>query len=90
MYFVLVVALPFIFDSSSLVLNSGLKMAKYSKQIINRFLSEEAYRSLKLGFFAIYKRPNLTSADELEDLKDAIVKGNLCYYNLILGRSVLK
>lgn len=65
-------------------------MAKYSKQIINRFLSEEAYRSLKLGFFAIYKRPNLTSADELEDLKDAIVKGNLCYYNLILGRSVLK
>lgn len=64
-------------------------MAKYSKKIINRFLSEEAYRSLKLGFFAIYKRPNLTSAEELEDLKDAIIKGNLCYYNLILGCSVL-
>uniref|UniRef100_A0A1B6M9G7 tRNA pseudouridine(55) synthase n=1 Tax=Graphocephala atropunctata TaxID=36148 RepID=A0A1B6M9G7_9HEMI len=42
---------------------------------VNRFVTAEIYKVIKNGFFAIYKRSGLTSAKELEELKNSIVEG---------------
>uniref|UniRef100_A0A1B6FRJ5 tRNA pseudouridine(55) synthase n=1 Tax=Cuerna arida TaxID=1464854 RepID=A0A1B6FRJ5_9HEMI len=46
-----------------------------AKSVITRFLKKETYDLIKYGYFAVYKRPGLTSAEELEELKDAVFKG---------------
>lgn len=49
------------------------------KEITKHFLDENTFNQIGHGFFAVHKLKNISSAETLECLKEAIVKGNVYF-----------